>query len=399
MKFLTLVQDLFCGKNGTLTLSFIPEELLHNGEFCRDFFLNLADIEYSPEEALQEFSVLASSCRSLEKQLGRPVDLRMAYLDRYLHRTSGCTRFTTIQTQEQLHSQAEIDPLTGIYNRRKLMQMLRTELQRSQRHDFHLSVAMFDLDNFKRINDKYGHPTGDEVLKNFTTVLQKELRSEDAAGRFGGEEFTLILPQTESNEALSVCNRLLRAVKSYAYPHSLRVTASCGIAAYPVHAETVDGLIEIADRGLYLAKENGKNQAACIFEDQRSDRHADKRSDKRRSAELPALVHTGNQDYSAVISDISRLGLGIVAPSSTAGREGPGKRRGRREKEFYRQPEIKPGSIIRVRTSGPKGSNEPAEIIAQVVWVSSAQEELRFGARYDDESLPSAINTFSDYLA
>ncbi|WP_432822546.1 diguanylate cyclase [Trichloromonas sp.] len=161
------------------------------------------------------------------------------------------------------------DPLTRLSNRRFLMKTLEKELQRCERSQKTLALVMVDVDHFKRVNDTYGHQQGDVVLKTLADQMKSLLRDYDLAARFGGEEFALILPETDLEEAVHVANRLRCNISELRFPgenHDIRLTISLGIATYPHNkVRSVDDLIREADRALYNAKEKGRNRVETIL--------------------------------------------------------------------------------------------------------------------------------------
>jgi len=168
------------------------------------------------------------------------------------------------KSNQMLFELSNTDPLTGLNNRRSMMETLGKELERSQRNNAPLSLVMLDVDFFKKINDSFGHQHGDDVLKGLADLLQQALRQYDTAARFGGEEFALILPGANLDEALKVSERLRRQVEAHRFQlgdktHS--ATISIGIACHPgAGIHTVDDLIREADYALYSAKRNGRNR-------------------------------------------------------------------------------------------------------------------------------------------
>jgi diguanylate cyclase (GGDEF)-like protein len=161
------------------------------------------------------------------------------------------------------------DELTGLANRRALEQMLANEVERSQRHARPLAILMADIDRFKSINDTYGHRAGDEVLRELARLLAEKLRSIDRAARYGGEEFFVLMPDTPVDEARRVAERFRSAVEEHTFvvdpeddepPIGLRLTVSIGVSGLPENAETLEGLVEVADRALYEAKRRGRNR-------------------------------------------------------------------------------------------------------------------------------------------
>jgi diguanylate cyclase (GGDEF)-like protein/PAS domain S-box-containing protein len=165
------------------------------------------------------------------------------------------------QVRDDLLQQATHDALTGLFNRRHVEDLLRNEVDRAQRHARPLAVAMLDADHFKIINDTYGHPTGDDVLRVISERCRKTLRANDVLGRYGGEEFVIVFPETNLDEAGAVAERLRAAVAANPIKvgdHKLDVTVSIGVAAY-APGNDVERLIERADAALYSAKQDGRN--------------------------------------------------------------------------------------------------------------------------------------------
>ena len=167
---------------------------------------------------------------------------------------------------EQRYQEAITDPLTGLANRRYLQHQLEREVARSQRFGRPLSLLMVDLDDFKLYNDTFGHPAGDKALQVLAQTLEENIRRVDLAARYGGEEFLIVLPETPSEKALVVAQRIVEAVRSlHKAPDSpLRapLSVSVGVATMPDHAETLEDLILAADVALYYAKRSGKGRAA-----------------------------------------------------------------------------------------------------------------------------------------
>jgi diguanylate cyclase (GGDEF)-like protein len=171
---------------------------------------------------------------------------------------------------ERTVDMAETDALTGLYNRRKLEQRLREEIQRSQRSRKPLALLLLDIDHFKKVNDTYGHTAGDAVLKALASTFRHEIRDIDLVARIGGEEFMFLLPDTDAELAQRVGERIRRAltVLTITAPadERLHVTASVGIACYPLHANNAESLIANADRALYAAKQMGRNRVLMYAE-------------------------------------------------------------------------------------------------------------------------------------
>jgi diguanylate cyclase (GGDEF)-like protein len=178
----------------------------------------------------------------------------------------GRTRQVThaLQENEQRFRKLSItDDLTGIYNSRHFFNRLKNEIERTNRYEHPLSLLILDLDNFKNYNDNHGHVAGDEALAKTGKILRNSLRKTDSAYRYGGEEFTIILPETEGRDAAHFAERLRMTFESQAFAvekeGSLSVTASIGVAQYKKKEEVAD-FIKRADDNMYVAKEKGKNQ-------------------------------------------------------------------------------------------------------------------------------------------
>lgn len=168
-----------------------------------------------------------------------------------------------IEALKAMENQARQDSLTGLWNHSTILDILKTELDRSRRQHTPVAAIMADIDHFKRINDSHGHLVGDEVIKGTAHRIRAELRSYDSLGRYGGEEFLVVLPDTDTQGALVLAERL-RKVTGISVPYagggSLRCTMSFGVAAeYGSVVETVDQLVKAADQALYHAKNDGRN--------------------------------------------------------------------------------------------------------------------------------------------
>lgn len=155
------------------------------------------------------------------------------------------------------------DPLTGLYNRYYMLDVLKHELERASRAQYSVSVIMMDLDHFKKVNDTYGHLAGDQVLHSLGELIQSHVRRADVACRFGGEEFLIILPETSTEIALERAETIRSDYEnlSVAYKNlNLQGTVSLGVASFPDHGHIPEQMIQAADIALYAAKANGRNQ-------------------------------------------------------------------------------------------------------------------------------------------
>lgn len=176
-----------------------------------------------------------------------------------------------IRLYKDVENMAITDGLTGLHTRRHFMERFEEEFARSKLRGLALSFLMVDIDHFKRINDKHGHLVGDQVLREVGRLLVQSTREIDIAGRFGGEEFCVILPDTDQERALLVAERIRQAFceqKVRAYDAVLDVTISIGVATFPDDAHQKEKLLDKADRALYRAKNLGRNRVAVFSVDE-----------------------------------------------------------------------------------------------------------------------------------
>jgi diguanylate cyclase (GGDEF)-like protein/putative nucleotidyltransferase with HDIG domain len=170
---------------------------------------------------------------------------------------------TNARLYAKVQRQATTDGLTALFNHRTGQEKLSEQLRLAERYQRNLSVIMFDVDHFKSINDKYGHPAGDTVLKAVAKLIQRDCRDVDLPVRYGGEEFVLILPEVNSEGAFVVAERIRKNLLQEVIVHDdiqISVTASMGIASFPEDAQSQSQLLELADKALYLSKRLGRNQ-------------------------------------------------------------------------------------------------------------------------------------------
>jgi diguanylate cyclase (GGDEF)-like protein len=168
---------------------------------------------------------------------------------------------------EQVEKQAITDAMTSLFNRRYFQEQLSKEIDRYQRFGHPFSLIIVDLDYLKQINDKLGHQYGDVAIKHIANVLRKTVRDVDTTARYGGEEFVALLPETEIEGARIVAERMCAAIREKPVEGVGVVTASIGVATFPVDAQDRDRLTDLADQALYLAKHRGRNQVCSVSED------------------------------------------------------------------------------------------------------------------------------------
>lgn len=164
---------------------------------------------------------------------------------------------------DRMKQLAYVDGLTGIHNRRFFEMRLMEELERAGRFQGRISIIMADIDHFKRLNDEFGHLLGDEVLRGVSSIFKQQLRKMDMVCRYGGDEFTIVAPETSGENAQRVAEKLRRQIEQHHFPGVPRpVTISCGVADYPTHGTTRDEVMTAADQALYSAKQAGRNRVA-----------------------------------------------------------------------------------------------------------------------------------------
>jgi diguanylate cyclase (GGDEF)-like protein len=166
----------------------------------------------------------------------------------------------------QITRLSQVDHLTGIYNRRTFYETIEIEIMRSRRYGAALSLVMFDIDHFKKINDLFGHKTGDDVLKSVTGLVKSRLRLSDHFSRWGGEEFMIILPGTDLNGAAAMAEKLRTVINAFNFPEVGSVSASFGVCEYSTPFDQ-EQLIKMADEALYRAKESGRDRVELYRED------------------------------------------------------------------------------------------------------------------------------------
>lgn len=167
-------------------------------------------------------------------------------------------RAVIVQAEEVSH----VDPLTCLFNRRQVVKDLQTEVIRAERYKTVLSISMIDIDYFKLVNDSHGHRAGDKVLIHLANILQEEIREPDIVGRYGGEEFLVLLPSTRLNEATNQAARLSKRIRETEIDigEMLQITVSIGVAEYKHGQEDWQKFLDRADIALYDAKNNGRDQ-------------------------------------------------------------------------------------------------------------------------------------------
>lgn len=246
------------------------------GQFLRGFFRTLTHLEISEEKSLQLWEEILLRRQSLAGSSGQAVSLQTVLVDVFT--SHDLFRFPLLIERDDLKKlelNAATDSLTGLYNRRFFQDTFEKELTRAKRYGHPLSLVMLDLHRFKEVNDQHGHPRGDEVLRAVAATLRKSLRTSDSAFRIGGDEFSLVLPQTDSPQALALSKRI--GVVFSEVLHSLRISMDVsmdhGVATFPVDADQADQLIHTADERLYRLKHANRGKPAAETESGPSGEH------------------------------------------------------------------------------------------------------------------------------
>lgn len=226
-------------------------------QFLQRYFRTTTHLDLRESQSLQLWEEMLTRRRDLSEQIGRPVSLKTVLMD--VLSSAGMIRVPIVLEYDEfkkLQISAVTDPLTGLYNRRLFAESFEKELNRARRYGLPLGIVILDLHRFKEVNDKYGHPRGDEVLRAAATTLQKALRTSDSAFRIGGDEFAVLLPQTDAAQALALSRRIESVFVETVRPLQLAfsVTMDHGVATFPQDGDQSDQLIHVADGRLYQLK-------------------------------------------------------------------------------------------------------------------------------------------------
>ncbi len=234
------------------------------GQFLARFFKSIAHVDLSDTHSLDIWEQVLVRKRELSESAGKKVPLQAALVD--VLTSANIQRLPILIEYEDLRKlqiNATTDPLTGLYNRRFFDDYFEKELNRSLRYSHRLALVVFDLHRFKEVNDRYGHPQGDILLQMVATTLRKSMRTSDYAFRIGGDEFALLLPQADTEQAAAMSRRLRAAYAATIEPLRLGVSLGLdyGLAVFPDDGELQEILIRVADERLYQLKNTGQSPA------------------------------------------------------------------------------------------------------------------------------------------
>src|SRR6202171_6211158 len=232
-------------------------EVSARGQFLQRYIRAITHLDLRESQCIQLWDEMLTRRRELADHLGRQVALKTALMD--VLTSAGLFRVPIILEYDELkvlQMNAVTDPLTGLYNRRLFGEGFEKELNRARRYGLPLGLVIVDLHRFKEVNDKYGHPRGDDVLRAAATTLKKALRTSDSAFRIGGDEFAVLLPQTDAEQALALSRRIetVFAETVQQLPLSVTVSMDHGVATFPHDGEQAEELIRVADERLYRLK-------------------------------------------------------------------------------------------------------------------------------------------------
>ena len=247
----------------------------NNGdEAYQVLFSVITHLDLSPDQAVDYWKQIVTHRNNMSESLGRGVNLRTAICDYFCTINKSMTNPIIIEIrvlEDALYS-LRYDSLTGLYSRRTFDEVFVREVERANRYGKELSVLFFDLDDFKQVNDTFGHLAGDDALEHVARIVMGEIRTIDIASRYGGEEIVVVLPETGKAAAFVVGERIREKVESMKLDYKdqiINLTISGGIATLPIDATDSKELIANADIAVYKAKEAGKNNIVIYSENRR----------------------------------------------------------------------------------------------------------------------------------
>ncbi len=270
-----------------------------------DILFHLTRMEFSPTMAKSHWRGILTLRDGMSRVLKRPLGLRTAVCEYFISHEPMFDEPVVVESLLLARNEqnALLDELTQLHNRRFFNRELHKEAERARRAAAPFSLLMIDVDHFKNYNDRYGHLAGDEALRGVADILRGNVRLVDHVARFGGEEFAIILPGADPEEAKTVAERQRFAVATHSFC-SRQLTISIGSATYPLDATDEWELVTAADRALYRAKALGRNRVCCCAED--------KRGHPRFPVRLPVRCRVDNgdiEDLGGVTVNISLSGM------------------------------------------------------------------------------------------
>jgi len=300
------------------------------GQFLQRYFKTITHLDLEDTQCVQLWDDMLTRRRELSEHLGRQISLKTALMD--VLTSAGLFRVPILIEYDELKKlqlNAVTDPLTGLYNRRLFSEAFEKELNRARRYGLPLGLVILDLHRFKEVNDKHGHPRGDEVLRAAASTLRKALRTSDSAFRIGGDEFALLLPQTDAAQALALSRRVGTVFGESIEHFQMGVSVSMdhGVATFPQDGDQADQLIRIADERLYHLKHanHGKTQSASsrteIASDPASAHPATAAPERQSSAPRPIPFESkrpSEKSEPAITAAASTIAAGISGSQALA---------------------------------------------------------------------------------
>jgi diguanylate cyclase (GGDEF)-like protein len=237
------------------------------GQFLRQFFRTIAQIDFTDAQSNDYWERILLRRRELAENLGKRVALKTALVD--VLASTNFLRVPILMEYDEfkkLQINAATDALTGLYNRRLFDEYCDKELNRAKRYGQQLAIVILDLHKLKEVNDRHGHLQGDQVLQLAATTLRKTMRASDFAFRIGGDEFALLLPQTDPEQAITLCRRIRSQYEIDIRPlkMDIGVTLDFGVAVHPHDGETKGALMNLADQRLYQLKNAGRSAPQVV---------------------------------------------------------------------------------------------------------------------------------------
>src|ERR1700677_4881746 len=237
------------------------------GQFLRQFFRTIALIDFTDAQSNDYWERILLRRRDLGEDLGKRGSLKTALVD--VLASTNFLRVPILMEYDEfkkLQINAATDALTGLYNRRLIEEYCDKELNRAKRYGHQLAIVILDLHKLKEVNDRHGHLQGDQVLQLAAMTLRKTMRASDFAFRIGGDEFALLLPQTDPEQAITLCRRIRTQYETDIHPlkMDIGVTLDFGVAVHPHDGETKSALMNLADQRLYQLKNSGRAGARVM---------------------------------------------------------------------------------------------------------------------------------------
>jgi len=283
-------------------------------EVYRNYFYLLAHLEFHEADAIKHWEGFKRYHLEFEKDLGRPIDTRVTTLSYFIDENKQLENPKIIEMKVFQRTQEKVilDDLTSLFNFRYFKQRIQAEMEGALHRGEELSLLIIDIDDFKHVNDAYGHLTGDGILRQIGQLIQVETSAYGSAFRYGGEEFAVIAPRLGKQEAHEVANRLCEKISEHEFVnensnprHKMSVTASLGVATYPQDCDDSQLLIGNADKALYNAKGSGKN-IVCLFSE-------NQRRFKRLTASIPGELANFSQSTTSIRTlNVSRGGIRFI---------------------------------------------------------------------------------------